>query len=394
MSATPPPEAYAAALSALPMMTIPRLLGLLRHHEPEHAFAIARGDATAPPDGIASRVLSDGGVRAAWRRAACGEPERTWERCRELGLTVTVLGGAAYPPVLVDDPLPPPVLFSRGRLELLSGVSTGRRVGIVGTRNATSAGRSVAHEIAASLAAAGVHVVSGLAKGIDAAAHRGCLDLIAARRGAPTTGSTGDADVGRAIAVVGTGADVVYPRHNAELWERVATEGLLLTEMPPGTRPEPFRFPLRNRIVAALSEVVVVVESRERGGSLITATLAAERGVPVMAVPGSAANRAAMGTNALIREGAAPVLGAADILLALDLDHSREGPVFPEQRPRPRGCDVATYRSCARRPMTIGEVAAEVGCDLVAAAMSLARLEQAGWLVQADGWYEANGSPL
>jgi DNA processing protein len=363
------------------MMTVPRLLALLRHHEPRQAFAIAVGDAAPAGDGLISRVMRDCSVRVAWRRGAAGEPERTWARCLELGLTVTVVGGRGYPAVLADDPLPPPVLFSLGRLDLLEG----RRVGIVGTRNATSAGRAVAHELGANLSVAGVHVVSGLAKGIDGVAHRGALDALTKRP---------DGNCGRAVGVVGTGIDVVYPRQNTDLWERVATEGLLLSEMPPGTRPEPFRFPLRNRIVAALSEVLVVVESRERGGSLITATLAAERGVPVMAVPGSAANRAALGTNALIREGAAPVLAADDVLLALDLDHCREGPLFPEQRPRPRRSDVVVYRACAQRPRTVGEVSETAGLDLLAAAMALARLEQAGWVVQADGWYEANGSPL
>ena len=212
---------------------------------------------------------------------------------------------------------------------------------------------------------------------------------------APPTSSGGEPPgAGRPIAVVGTGADVPYPWHNRGLWEQVRERGLLISESPPGTQPEPFRFPLRNRIIAALAEVVVVVESRERGGSLITATQAAERGVPVMAVPGSAANRAACGTNALIREGASPVLGAGDVLLALDLDHSRAGPVFAEQRPRPRGTDLAVYRACAQRPLTIDEVAETNRCDLLAAAMSLARLEQMGWLVQADGWYETNGAPL
>ena len=384
MSDPLPDEAYAAALAALPLMTIPRLLALLRHHAPVEAFAVAAGT-TSPRNGaLVERVLRDASIRSTWQRGATGEPDRTWSRCCELSLDVTVIGSNRYPKLLADDPLPPPVLFSRGRLDLVDG----RRVGIVGTRNATSAGRAVARDLGRGLAAAGVNVVSGLALGIDGVAHHGALEVLG------LADLTQRADAGRPVAVVGTGLDVVYPRQNRDLWERVAEHGLLLTEGPPGTRPEPFRFPLRNRIVAALSEILIVVESRERGGSLITATLAAERGVPVMAVPGSAANRAALGTNALIREGSAPVLGVDDVLLALDMDHSRSGPCFPEQRALPRGSDLAVYRACARQPMTVGDVAEASGSELVAAAMSLARLEQAGWLVQADGWYEANGSPL
>ena len=136
-------------------------------------------------------------------------------------------------------------------------------------------------------------MVSGLAKGIDGAAHRGVMRV----------------DGTRAVAVVANGPDSPYPRQHRELWHDVATSGLLISEWPPGTEPEKFRFPMRNRIIAALSEVLVVVESRERGGSLTTAREALERGVDVMAVPGSVNNRAAAGTNQLIRDGASPVTG-------------------------------------------------------------------------------------
>ena len=181
----------------------------------------------------------------------------------------------AYPAPLRLDPEPPAVLFARGDLSVLDG----RRAGVVGTRNATTAGRETARELGRALAGEGVVVVSGLAKGIDGAAHAGALAV----DGAPRS------------AVVGNGPDAPYPRVNASLWAEVCRRGLLLTEWPPGTAPEPFRFPLRNRILAALSEVLVVVESRERGGSLITAQAAAERSVDVMAVPGSVRSRAAAG---------------------------------------------------------------------------------------------------
>src|SRR6185312_13567930 len=128
---------------------------------------------------------------------------------------------------------------------------------------------------------------------------------------------------GPPIAVVGNGPDRPYPRVNAALWGAVCGRGLLLTEWPPGTTPEAFRFPLRNRILAALSEVLVVVESRERGGSLITAQAAMERSIDVMAVPGSVRNRAAAGTNHLLRDGAAPVTEVDDVLVALGLDTRR-----------------------------------------------------------------------
>ena len=213
-------------------------------------------------------------------------------------------GDPRFPALLGLDPAPPAVLFVRGDL----GVLDARRVGIVGTRNATLAGRQTASALGCDLAAAGVAVVSGLARGIDGAAHRGAL---AAGEGA---------GVGRPVAVVGNGADRPYPKQNAELWSAVGGRGVLMSEWPPGTPPEAFRFPMRNRILAALCEVLVVVESRERGGSLLTVREALDRSVEVMAVPGSPRNRAAAGTNGLLRDGAAPVTSADDVLASLGLD--------------------------------------------------------------------------
>jgi DNA processing protein len=151
---------------------------------------------------------------------------------------------------------------------------------------------------------------------------------------------------------------------------------------------------MRNRIVAALAEVLVVVESRERGGSLLTVSEALDRGVPVMAVPGTVGNRAASGTNALLRDGAAPVLDADDVITALHLDHRRSGWVAIESRPRPQPADEAVYRLLQQEPRTLDGVAAARSTSLVEAAMSLARLEQSGWVAVADGWYECIGSPL
>jgi len=377
-----PPAAYAAALAALDRMTLPRLAALLRSHPPEAAWEVATGRAAPPPGGLLARVLADDEVRRAWELAARRRaPERVWAACEQLGIAVTFLGDPEHPAAAVLDPLPAPVLFSRGDRRLLEG----RRAAVVGTRNATAAGRHVARSLGHDLAAAGVQVVSGLARGIDGAAHAGALAALDA--------GGGDGCAGRPIGVVASGLDVVYPREHARLWDRVASDGLLLGEAPPGAAPLAHRFPLRNRIVAGLSEVVVVVESRERGGSLITAELAAERGVPVMAVPGRAASRAARGANELLRDGSAPVLGAGDVLVALDLDHRRTGPLHVEHRRPPRPDDVAALDACRERPRTIGDVAGCTGGDLLRAAMSLARLEQAGWIAQVDGWYEAIGSP-
>lgn len=373
MSPTLPPQAYAAALAGLESMTLHRLAALLRHRDPVAAWAVAMGE--APADGLIARVLADSSVRSNWLRSARrSPPEAVWERCESLGLEVRVLGDEGYPPLLATDRLPPPVLFALGDLALLSG----RRVGMVGTRNATASGRHAARCLAAGLAMAGVHVVSGLARGIDGVAHRAVL--------------TAEGE-GRPIAVVGSGLDVVYPREHRDLWNAVANCGLLLSEWPPGVGPAAHQFPLRNRIIAALSEIVVVVESRERGGSLITASEALERGVPVMAVPGSAVTRAAAGTNGLLRDGAAPAADVDDVLTALALGPSNAQP-FHDVRPRPSAADRDVYDCLRVEPRTVDGVALACSRSLVEAAMSLARLEQCGWISGVDGWFECVGAPL
>lgn len=369
----PPPAAYAAALAGFEQMTVHRLAALLRHGTPHEAWAVAVGQAR--PTGLVANVLGEARVRDAWRRSAVRRaPDQVWQRCLDAGIDVVVRGDERYPDLLTDDPAAPPVLFVRGDLGLLAG----RRAGVVGTRNATAAGRDAANRLGQGLAEAGVHVVSGLAKGIDGEAHRGAL-----RTGGP----------GRPIGVVASGLDVVYPRVHVDLWADVARDGLLLSESPPGTAPEAYRFPLRNRIIAALSEVVVVVESRERGGSLITCNEAAERGIPVMAVPGSVHNRAAAGSNNLLREGSAVAVDASDVLIALSIDHRRTA-APAEQRARPRGADLPVYEACAGAPRTVEGITLATGLPLVEVAMAVARLEGAGWLAQADGWFETIGAPL
>ena len=379
MSTDLPAEAYAAALAAFPHMSIHRLGALLRHHDPAEAYAVAVGD--HPPSALIQRALADDSVRAAWRRAGGGSLlYDVWQRCGRIGLRVFVHGMPDYPSQLADDPLPPPVVFAQGDLGLLGG----RRVAIVGTRNATAAGRDTATTLGRELAGAGVHVVSGLARGIDGAAHRGALQQ----------GERADGGTGRPIAVVASGHDVVYPREHRALWAQIAERGLLLSESPPGTAPEAYRFPLRNRVIAALAEVVVVVESREHGGSLITVNAAIERNVPLMAVPGGVHNRAATGTNQLIRDGAGIVVDVTDVLVALAIDHRRSSGAVPDPRPRPRGADLCVYETCAGEPRTIDGLALACSLSLVDTALSVARLERSGWIQQSDGWFEAVGSPL
>ena len=241
------------------------------------------------------------GVSAQLVRSWCSEvrnldgPKMVAD-AREAGIEIIDPGHELWP--FVDDPEPPIMAFARGDLGLLDRRPT---VAVVGTRRCTSVGREMAYRLGQGLAEAGLVVISGLATGIDGAVHEGAL-----------------ASGGQALAVVGSGLDVVYPKANRRLWNRIGSEGLLLSEAVPGAKPERWRFPARNRLIAALADLVVVVESHAEGGSLLTVAEAADRGVEVVAVPGSVLSPASVGSNQLLVDGCAPVCSVDDVLDMLD----------------------------------------------------------------------------
>jgi len=200
-------------------------------------------------------------------------------------------------PVGLGDLEDPPSLFVEGEVGEMPGVA------VVGTRRCTRYGIDLAEAFGVAIARSGWTTVSGLARGIDAAAHRGCLR-----------------DGGHAVAVLGSGIDVCYPEENRPILDEILAEGgAVVSEYPPGTPPDRWRFPARNRIIAAMSSAVVIVEAAKTGGALITARLAAEIGRPVFVVPGDVDRPASEGCNLLIRDGANPVLGAADLIEELSL---------------------------------------------------------------------------
>ena len=283
----------AAALASLPRSTPRRLQRLLGGRDPAEVWEeVERGET-----GIS---VADEDVRAAWSaHARDTDLNAVAAKLEALDASVTTAASALHPPAIAGDIDPAPIVFRLGRVPDPMAPA----VAIVGTRRCTPTGRSVAMELGSGLASAGVTVVSGLALGIDGAAHRGAL----AAQGAPVVG------------VVGSGLDIVYPRGNRDLWDSVSAAGTLLTEAPLGAEPEGWRFPARNRLLAALADVVVVVESKRAGGSMHTVEEAIRRGVAVMAVPGSVRNPAAAGTNLLLSEGCAPACSTEDVLVALGL---------------------------------------------------------------------------
>ncbi len=222
-----------------------------------------------------------------------GLTERVIGRLKKLGIEVITIREGIYPDLLRQIPDPPEVLFAMGNLELLKSPC----IAVVGTRKASPYGRAVAERLSQDLSEAGVTVVSGLAKGIDASSHWGAL------RG---PGST--------IAVLGSGIDVPYPPGNRELYKKISREGLVISPFPPGERPLRWNFPRRNRIIAGLSLGTVVVECPLKSGAMITARFSLDFGREVFAVPGNITNALSEGANYLIKEGAKPVTCAEDVL--------------------------------------------------------------------------------
>ena len=278
------------------------------------------------------------------------------------GLRFVGRSDAAYPSLLRELHDPPPGLFLRGSasLELLQA----RAVAIVGARAASSYGAQVARLIGRELAAAGLVVLSGLARGVDGEAHRGALEA-----------------GGATVAVLGCGVERDYPAAHAELARRICEQGLVVSEYAPGVEPAPWRFPARNRIIAGLAAATVVVEARERSGALITADFALEAGREVFAVPGEITSSLSAGTNALLRLGATPLTSADDVLEALGIE-SRAAP-----RVELGEAAGAVLEAVLREPAGVDRLVRGTGLDAAAVATALAELELAGIVAEAEGLY-------
>jgi len=265
-----------------------------------------------------------------------------------LGARVVGRDEPDYPALLAHIYDPPPVLYVQGSL---AGDEGDRSVAVVGARQCTPAGGALSRQLSRELASAGVVIVSGLARGIDSEAHRGALEA-----------------KGRTVAVLGAGLDQLYPPENARLAARIAASGAVVSEFRFGTTPYPGNFPRRNRIIAGWGRGVVVVEARAKSGALVTARCALESGREVMAVPGHPSQPTAEGTNALLRDGAALVRGAADVALELGL-------VIPVTEAPPPAADdlLALLRSDA--PLGLDELQARSGQSAPKLLARLAELE-------------------
>jgi DNA processing protein len=273
-----------------------------------------------------------------------------------------------YPRPLADLDDPPAALYIRppADVDVLRALLVPPVVSIVGGRRASDTAIAFTRRMARELATAGVGVVSGLARGIDGAAHLGALD-----------------GGGRTVAVLGCGIDRDYPRSNAPLAERIAHAGAIVSEYPPGTEPAPWRFPARNRLVAALGQAVVVVEASRRSGALITAGCALDLGREVLAVPACPWIDGCAGGNGLLRDGATPITGAGDVLVALGLDPARAGAAAD---PALTAGGRRLLDAVRRSPATPDALGARLGLGPQALAPLLCELELSGLLVrESDG---------
>jgi DNA processing protein len=278
---------------------------------------------------------------------------------RRRGLRFVGRSDAEFPSALAAVFDPPAGLFVRGSapLELLERPA----VAIVGARACSAYGAQTARMLGRELAASGLVVVSGLARGVDANAHRGALEA-----------------GGTTVAVLGCGVDRDYPAANAELARAIVRDGLIVSEYAPGVEPAPWRFPARNRIIAGVAAATVVVEARERSGALITADLALEEGREVFAVPGEICSGLSKGTNALLRSGATACTGSADVLEAFGLEPPAPEVVSPEAA---RVLDLL--------PSGADELGRALGLEPGPLAALLAELELAGVLAESGGVYRS-----
>lgn len=285
-----------------------------------------------------------------------------WRETNPLTHHLITLGDPDYPAALFETADPPLLLYARGQLPALQGTS----LAVVGSRNPTHQGLENAQAFARNLSSAGLTIVSGLALGVDAAAHSGALDA-----------------AGRTVAVVGTGLDQVYPKRNARLAARIVEQGLLLSEYALGTPPLPANFPVRNRIIAGLTRGTLVIEATLQSGSLITARLALEAGRDVYAIPGSIHAPQARGCNALIKQGAKLVDSATDVLE--DLHLRAPGAQAPSARATEADPGEPLLEAMGYEPVALESLVARTGWSTAALNAKLLELELSGHVARLAG---------
>ena len=354
-SSKPDETAFWLAISRVPYIGPARIERLLQ------TFGSLSAAWAAPPEELRrtleSRALSE--LLAARSRI---DPAGELDRLDQLGIRAAYPGHPDYPRLLAEISGRPSLLYVRGTLAAGDDSS----VAIVGTRRATPYGRQATERIAAELAGAGITVVSGLARGIDAVAHRAALEA-----------------GGRTIAVLGSGPDVIYPPEHRRLAEQILESGAILSEFPPGAKPDAQNFPARNRIVSGMTLATLIIEAPARSGALITASFAADQGREVFVLPGSIFAESAEGTNALLRDGARLIRCGADILEDLGLV-ADGGAIAVQSQMLLDDSERKLYEALGSESRHIDELAEEAGLSAASAAALLLTMELKG-LVRNQG---------
>jgi DNA processing protein len=337
---------------------------------PQQVFAAAR-DRLLAIEGVTEAIAG-----AITRHTPSDAVYKNIEICREKHIGVIPMTDPAYPPLLRELPDPPPYLYVLGALEPDAAC-----IAIVGSRNPTGYGRSMARQLGRDLAEYGLRIVSGMARGIDTAAHQGALD-----------------GGGKTYAVLGSGVASIYPRENLALAEKIAANGAVISELPVFAEPQAYHFPMRNRIISGMSVGTIVVEAARKSGSLITARLAAEQGREVFAVPGSIQSFKSTGTHGLLKQGARLIENAADVLAEIShMIASRPAPLPAEKaspdRP-PTNCsevldteETLVLRTLEYYPVHIDDIVRTTGLEPGKTAGILLRLELKGRIRQEPGKY-------
>jgi DNA processing protein len=363
-----PEEAGRAAYVALaltPGIGFARLASLLQ------ACTTAHGALAAPLAFLGAIPGISTACATAIKSTSVSAGERVLDEVARLGGRCLLPEDPEFPAALLEIPEPPTVLFALGELSLLRRPA----VAIVGSRDHSGYGAEACRLVAGTAAAAGLVVISGMARGLDAVAHLAALDA-----------------GGGTIGILGNGLGIVYPAANRALYERVRAEGLLLTEFPPGERPYVRNFPRRNRLISGLARVTVVVEAAEGSGTLITVASALDQGREVMVVPGPITSRTSIGTNRLLRDGATPYLEPADLGAYFPEVRSltAPGPAAPARPILPAGLALTDEErrvalALGPSPQQLDAVVAEVGIPVDRVLAALCALELHGLVQQGPG---------
>lgn len=359
----PRPEAALDARVYWVLLNTVAQVGPARFRRLLEVFGQAEAAWQARPGALASAGLDRRAIDGIAAQRAKLDPAEVWTTVLRTSDGVLTWEDEAYPEPLRHISDPPPVLYLRGEIQPVDRFA----VAVVGTRRVTAYGRQVAERLVEELARAGVTVVSGLARGTDAVAHRAAL-----RAG------------GRTLAVLGSGLDRIYPGEHAGLAREVAARGAVISEFPPGTPPDALNFPRRNRIISGLSMGTLVIEAGETSGALITADFALEQGRDVFAVPGSILSPASVGPNRLIQDGAKLVSGAHDILEELNLAAVAQQEAVREALPD-NATEAALLRLLSSEPRHIDDLARAAGLPVAEVSSALTMLELKGLARQVGG---------